>query len=104
MVAVKESLHIFVHRTVAYNYSHHIGLIAFSSAPELAQKINDVTYDISLKVNDIQSSSETALWKSLELAKDELAKYAVKYERARRCILILSDGEDTVSDSYGSQK
>lgn len=39
------------------------------------------------------------MWKSLELAKDELAQYAVKYPRARQRILVLTDGEDTVSDS-----
>jgi Mg-chelatase subunit ChlD len=103
MVAVREAFQIFVHRTLAYHYSHHIGLITFSGTPELAQNINDVVYDFALQVDHIQPGGSTALWKSLELAKDKLAEYSVKYPRAKKRILVLSDGEDNVSDPFFSR-
>jgi Mg-chelatase subunit ChlD len=77
-----------------------MGLITFADEPNTDYEIDDVNYRFADAVEDIQPNGWTALWKSLELAKDRLAAYAVKYPNSKQRILVLSDGEDNRSDSW----
>lgn len=98
--ATKDAFRTLVDRTLAYHYSHHMGLITFADEPNTDYEIDDVNYRFADVVEDIQPNGLTALWKALELAKDKLAAYVVKYPNSKQRILVLSDGEDNRSDSW----
>jgi hypothetical protein len=91
---VKEIFDIFINRTTAYHYSHHIGLVTFNSTATVSQEITHVIEDLRGKVMLIEAFGGTAIWKALELAAECLTKYAARYPRAKKRILALSDGED----------
>jgi Mg-chelatase subunit ChlD len=99
MAAAKVGFVSLVTRTLAYRHSHDVGLITFSDAPQVDEEINDIAYEFMDKLNDVRASGWTALWKSLELARNKLAECSDGPKR----IVVLSDGEDTVSDGYAGR-
>lgn len=93
---VKEIFNIFINRTIAYNYIHHIGLVTFDSDAKVAQRITHVLEDLRSAVLNIECYGLTALWKALIIAERQLSAYGSKYPRAKKRILALSDGENNI--------
>ena len=96
MQLVKEIFNIFINRTIAYNYVHHIGLVTFDSDAQVAQPITPVLEDLRSAVLNIESHGLTALWKALLIAERELSAYSHNYPSAKKRILALSDGENNI--------
>ena len=93
---VKEIFNIFINRTIAYNYVHHIGLVTFDSDAQVSQPITPVIEDLRSAVLNIESHGLTALWKALLIAETQLSAYSHKYPSAKKRILALSDGENNI--------
>jgi Mg-chelatase subunit ChlD len=92
---VKEIFDVFINRTIAYHYSHHIGLLTFNTVSTVTQEITPVIENLRSKVMDITSSGGTRIWEALLEAEKCLSTYSLKYPNAKKRILALSDGEDT---------
>jgi Mg-chelatase subunit ChlD len=97
MDTVKQLFDIFINRTLAYGYSHHIGLITFNEAIAYPKAINEVTRDFRQEISALQPTGWTALWDALHRAKVELDSYGSTYPDAIKRIIVLTDGEDTGS-------
>jgi uncharacterized protein YegL len=68
-----------LNRILAYSYRTHIGLITVNSSANVSQPITHIVEDFRATVNRLEASGDTALWDSLELAKDQIVEYAAKY-------------------------
>ncbi|KIW06114.1 uncharacterized protein PV09_03281 [Verruconis gallopava] len=97
MDVLKQIFDQFVNRTIAYNYSTHLGLIIFDSTARVARQLSDVVEDFRATVNELKPSSDTAIWDGLALACHHLEQYGTRYPEAKKRILCISDGEDTKS-------
>lgn len=94
MQVVKQIFDIFINRTIAYDYAHHIGLITFSTRATEVQAIGPVIQRLRLAVGNITPGGCTALWDALVLAEMKLSSYGKKYPNAKKRIVVLSDGEN----------
>ena len=97
MDTVKQLFDIFIDRTLAYNYSHNIGLITFDDQIKFPKEINEVTRDFRQELSAIVPDGLTALWDALKRARTELMSYSVAYPNAIKRIIVLTDGEDNMS-------
>ena len=97
MDTVKQLFDIFINRTLAYGYSHHIGLITFNGNIAYPKAINEVTRDFRQEISALQPSGWTALWDALHRAKVELDSSGSTYPDAIKRIIVLTDCEDTGS-------
>ena len=91
---VKEIFNVFINRTIAYHYSHHIGLVTFNSYPTVNQGIMAVIENLRTQVLEINASGGTNIWDALLKPEQCLRTYSVKYPNAKKRIVALSDGED----------
>ena len=96
---VKQIFEVFIDRTLAYNYSNHIGLIMFCGTPTVSQKITGIVEDFRSAVQGLTTGGSTAIWNALKLAESNLNEYASSYPKARKRIVCLTDGENN-SSSY----
>ncbi|KAE9993630.1 hypothetical protein EG327_004151 [Venturia inaequalis] len=95
--ALKQMFDQLLNRIIAYGYRTHLGLITINSLAHPVQRITHVVEDFRATVTRLTAHGDTALWDSLELAKDRIVEYAAKYPQARKRILCISDGMDTRS-------
>ena len=96
---VKQVFDVFIDRTLAYNYSNHIGLITFADCPQVKQSITHVVEDFRASVKDQTRGFSTSIWDALETAKIHLNNHGQKYPQAGKRIICLTDGEDNASRS-----
>jgi Mg-chelatase subunit ChlD len=94
MQVVKQIFDIFINRTIAYDYAHHIGLITFATTAREVQGIGAVINRLRDAVANITPCGNTALWDALVLAEIKLSTYGEKYPKAKKRIVVLSDGEN----------
>lgn len=86
-----------INRMLAYNYKNHVGLVTFSSEPQVAMPITHVLENFRRATNELSNRGDTALWDALALAGDQIEQYALKYPDAKKRIIVISDGMDTKS-------
>jgi Mg-chelatase subunit ChlD len=94
MQAVKIIFEAFIDRTIDFDYAHHLGLITFATRAKLVEEIGPVIHRLRKVVRQLTLSRNTALWDALVLANSELTAYGQKYPKAKKRIIVLSDGEN----------
>lgn len=93
----KQMFEALINRILTYSYTTHVGLVTFDSEAKVSQALTHVVQNFRRSVERMQASGDTALWDALNLANDQINQYAVKYPKARKRIICLSDGDDTNS-------
>src|SRR5580704_7281147 len=95
MLVAKQMFEIFIDKTLALNYPHHIGLVKFAMDATVDLPITHVIEDFRDAVKEVQPQGGTALWKALSIANNELKSYGRRHPNAKKRIIVLTDGEDS---------
>jgi Mg-chelatase subunit ChlD len=78
------------------SWLNSIGLITFHTTAEVTKEINRPSEDFLHEMNRIRPKGQTALWNALALANDQLSAYGRQFPDARKRIICLSDGKNTL--------
>lgn len=97
MDVVKQVFDNYINRTLAYDFTNHIGLITFATRPSIKQPISGAVEDLRNALNAIEYGGDTAMWDALNLASECIQTYSAQFPEAKKRILCLSDGVDTNS-------
>ncbi|KAF4633485.1 hypothetical protein G7Y89_g4628 [Cudoniella acicularis] len=100
---LKTMFDAFVNRILAYNFQTHLGLITFKSSANVAQEMTHAVEIFRHKLNNMDAAGDTALWEALALANDQLSEYQLKFPKAKKRIICISDGRDTNSKKSASE-
>jgi ubiquitin-conjugating enzyme E2 D/E len=95
--AVKQLFHAFANRSMAYNYSHVIGLTLFGSTVKVVSKVSELFESFKKHVDDTLTSGRTALYDALVNASEQLDEFGSKYPDCIKRVLALTDGADNES-------
>eukprot|EP01122_Echinamoeba_exundans_P010759 TRINITY_DN4093_c0_g2_i1.p1 TRINITY_DN4093_c0_g2~~TRINITY_DN4093_c0_g2_i1.p1 ORF type:complete len:1407 (+),score=400.37 TRINITY_DN4093_c0_g2_i1:146-4366(+) len=96
---VKQLFHAYINRSQAYNYANHIGLMLFGSDVDYTCPITPLFEVFRDEIEECEASGETALYDALDEAVDALSEFKQQYPECKLRIIVLSDGDDTASDS-----
>ena len=96
---VKEVFKNLVSRISAYRLPTHLGLVTFSTREDISveQELTPVLYDFQHQLDNTTPSGSTAIFDALMEANDMLTNFEWEFPRAKRRIVILTDGEDNQS-------
>lgn len=99
---LKQLFEALINRMLAYSYRTHVGLVKFSSKPQVVMPITHVLENFRRATSELWTNGDTALWDALALAGDQIEQYASKYPDAKKRIIVISDGQDTKSTANTS--
>jgi Mg-chelatase subunit ChlD len=81
------------------SWLNSIGLITFHTTVELIKAINRPSEDFLHEMNRVRPKGQTALWNALALANDQLSACGKQFPDARKRIISISDGKNTIPGS-----
>lgn len=96
---LKQMFEAYINRTTAYGYKTHMGLVTFDTAASVKTSLTHVVENFRRSTSTMAASGDTSLWDALALCRDQLNEYSKKYPGVKKRIIVISDGEDTKSES-----
>jgi ubiquitin-protein ligase len=99
LATVKQLFNALANRAMAYNFAMHIGLTLFGDECKESCGLTPLFERFKGRLDQVEQEGRTALYDAVIHGATQLEKYKEKYPNCRRRILVLSDGEDTSSQS-----
>ncbi|KAJ7230547.1 hypothetical protein GGX14DRAFT_583780 [Mycena pura] len=101
LVLLKELFNVFVNRLCSFDTKTSIvlGLITFSDTAVVAQELTPLFERFRRELERVHAVGDTAVYDALDKARLMLSQYRPDLPNLRKRIIIVSDGEDTSSES-----
>ncbi|XP_053740335.1 uncharacterized protein LOC128770101 [Synchiropus splendidus] len=96
---VKELFDNFASRSMAYDFSHLIGLVKFDTEVKVIHTFTETLETFKEFIRTIEASGTTHLYDALLVGLEELLKVEARFPECRLRILCLTDGNDEGSVS-----